>query len=244
MEFNREVSFAAREGKKIVDAAKLQKYMTDLNATPENTALLFKYFKEHGDNLPHVPCCAIHPETNSCTSYCIGVWFNTFLDMIPVYLSLNTVPLLLFKAKSVMQEYFELIRPLDSLKRVIRATAQSCSFLSNFVFMFQTGLCLYRHFDPHSSDRYFFYILGAITGLSILVEQKSKRSELAMYVLPKGLQSLYVLLLANGKMIEIPYLDVISTSAAMSIIMSLYQLEPHQMSSLMYKFMKQVIGTY
>jgi hypothetical protein len=104
--------------------------------------------------------------------------------------------------------------------------------------------CVHRNVYPTAHEKYLFYYLGAITGLSILVEQKPKRAELAMYVLPKGLQSLYTLMIANGAMIRIPYIDVMSTSVAMSIIMSLYQKEPYQLSSLMYKFMKSVIGTY
>jgi hypothetical protein len=86
--------------------------------------------------------------------------------------------------------------------------------------------------------------MGAITGLSILFEQKSKRSELAMYVLPKGIQSLYTLLVSNRIISSISHLDIIGSSMAMSIIMALYQKEPHQLSSLMYKVMKGVLGTY
>jgi hypothetical protein len=88
------------------------------------------------------------------------------------------------------------------------------------------------------------YINGMITGLSILVERKEKRAELAMYVFPKGLQSLYTVMVNNGNMIKVPYLDVMSTSMAMGLIMSLYQEEPHQLSNLMYKFMRAIIGTH
>jgi hypothetical protein len=112
------------------------------------------------------------------------------------------------------------------------------------VFVYQALLCGHRNWFPNSHEKYLFYYFGAITGLSILVEQKSKRAELAMYVLPKGLQSFYTLLIANGNIMPIPYLDVISTCTAMSMIMSLYQKEPHQLSPLMYRFLKAVIGTY
>jgi len=37
-----------------------------------------------------------------------------------------------------------------------------------------------------------FWILGYAAGLSLFVEEKRRRGELAMYVLPKGLESLWV----------------------------------------------------
>jgi hypothetical protein len=139
---------------------------------------------------------------------------------------------------------YNLSSPTHSFKRILIATVQSSSFLSTFVSVFQMLVCIHRNFCPGAHEKYLFYYFGAISGLSILVEQKSKRAELAMYVLPKGIQSLYTLLIANGAMIRIPYIEVMSTSAAMSIIMSVYQKEPYQLSSLMYRFMKSVIGTY
>ena len=42
-----------------------------------------------------------------------------------------------------------------------------------------------------------FWFLGILAGLSLFVEEKRRRGELAMYVLPKGLESAWVM--ARGK---------------------------------------------
>ena len=42
-----------------------------------------------------------------------------------------------------------------------------------------------------------FWLGGLLTGLSLFVEEKRRRAELAMYVLPKGLESAWVM--ARGK---------------------------------------------
>ena len=42
-----------------------------------------------------------------------------------------------------------------------------------------------------------YYALGIITGLSLFVEEKKRREELAMYVMPKGLESAW--LMARGR---------------------------------------------
>ncbi|KAJ3272813.1 hypothetical protein HDV01_005241 [Terramyces sp. JEL0728] len=204
VELNRENTKGNQAGYFPANIEALKAALVKTHATPENTKSLFEYIKENNGIAPHLPCSAIHARENSCVKYQAGVWYKTFLEMSPVYFSLNAVPTLLFKFKSVIEK----------------------------------GLF------PKQVEKYLFYYLGIITGLSILIEQKPKRAELAMYVLPKGLQSLYTLMIQNGALIPIPHLDVIATCGAMSTIMSLYQTEPHQLSSLMYKVMKGVIGTY
>ena len=45
--------------------------------------------------------------------------------------------------------------------------------------------------------KFSFWVLAASTGLSLFVEEKRRRAELAMYVLPKALESAWVM--ARGK---------------------------------------------
>ena len=46
-------------------------------------------------------------------------------------------------------------------------------------------------------SKYSFFLGGLLSGLSLFVEEKRRREELAMYVLPKGLESAWVM--ARGK---------------------------------------------
>lgn len=43
-----------------------------------------------------------------------------------------------------------------------------------------------------------FFLGGLLTGLSLFVEEKRRRAELAMYVLPKGLESAWSLARGRG----------------------------------------------
>lgn len=47
-------------------------------------------------------------------------------------------------------------------------------------------------------SKFSFLLLGISSGLSILIEDKRRRTELAMYVLPKGFESLWVALRGRG----------------------------------------------
>lgn len=46
-------------------------------------------------------------------------------------------------------------------------------------------------------SKYSFFVPGLFSGLALFVEEKRRRPELAMYVLPKGLESLWIV--ATGK---------------------------------------------
>ena len=47
-------------------------------------------------------------------------------------------------------------------------------------------------------SKFSFFLLGILSGLSILVEEKRRRTELTMYVLPKGFESLWIALRGRG----------------------------------------------
>ena len=47
-----------------------------------------------------------------------------------------------------------------------------------------------------------FWVIGAVTGLSLLVEDKRRRAELTMYVLPKGLESAWITARGKGLVIK------------------------------------------
>ena len=50
-----------------------------------------------------------------------------------------------------------------------------------------------------------FWVLGLLSGLSLLIEQKHRRGELAMYVLPKGLESAWKMMRGRGWVVFVPF---------------------------------------
>ena len=59
-----------------------------------------------------------------------------------------------------------------------------------------------------------------ISGLSLLVEAKRRRGELAMYVLPKGLESAWVMARGKGLVFRTgKWGDVILTAMGMGMVM-------------------------
>ena len=113
-----------------------------------------------------------------------------------------------------------------------------------------------------------FWLLGVASGLSLFVEEKRRRGELAMYVLPKGLESIWVM--ARGKVLVFgtgKWGDVILAALGMAMVMvnifpkkkrkktrmptfffvfyqtqSTYQNDPQHLSGLVRRILYQFIG--
>ena len=65
-----------------------------------------------------------------------------------------------------------------------------------------------------------FWILGLASGLSLFVEEKRRRGELAMYVLPKGLESIWVMARGKGLVFRTgKWGDVILAALGMAMVM-------------------------
>ncbi|PRP80383.1 hypothetical protein PROFUN_11981 [Planoprotostelium fungivorum] len=156
-----------------------------------------------------VDCRVIHGGVaDSCHGNTIVRWGRSFYQSLMIYLPVHFIPLLLFRMKELKTSPFSLM--FHTLMSVVR----SASFLSTFVASIWFSVCLTRTLlgpklfpnlrDNLPLDNRVGLIGSLICGLSILIENKRRRSEMALYVLPRAL---YILLdqlylgrgLSNGK---------------------------------------------
>ncbi|KAG0209487.1 hypothetical protein BGX33_005487 [Mortierella sp. NVP41] len=80
-------------------------------------------------------------------------------------------------------------------------------------------------------QRYFISTLrhllnGILAGFAVLIEAPGRQMELALYCLPRALETTWKLLLKRGLVRNIPYGDIALFSASMGVMMTLYQNDP------------------
>ncbi|ORZ29746.1 hypothetical protein BCR44DRAFT_149986 [Catenaria anguillulae PL171] len=190
--------------------------------------------------LTMLPCHFLHPETGSCTVYCGMLSKHVFSLIFPVYFTLHAVPTLLLRSKSVIKD------PLSFIKRVLFNTSRSGLFLVTYVSGFQSLVCLLR--KSHAAGlvtrdhRANYFVFGLLNSLSILLEDKKRRSELGLYVAPKAAHSLWQIMTEHkGYLPRIPQLDVALFAAAMGTIMSFYAREPERLSPMILRVLPRFI---
>ena len=84
-------------------------------------------------------------------------------------------------------------KPVGSLYTALCSTIRSSSFLASFVAVYMAAICVARRAMP-VDNKLTYYFAGLVSSLSVLLEEKSRRSELALYVLPRAMDSLFMIL--------------------------------------------------
>ncbi|RUP50008.1 hypothetical protein BC936DRAFT_140734 [Jimgerdemannia flammicorona] len=135
-------------------------------------------------------------------------------------------------------------RPVKLLTRTGIASLKSGAFFATFVSLYQYQICAHRNLFKagwvSSNPKLLYYFAGVVcAAVSIFIEDKKRRSELALYVLPKAMQSLYEIMYQRKLMFRMKHFEIGMCSVAMGIIMAFYQHEPDVLSPFVRKVMYQ-----
>ncbi|KAF8760001.1 peroxisome organization [Rhizoctonia solani] len=87
-----------------------------------------------------------------------------------------------------------------------------------------------------------WWLGGFLSGLSLLVEDKRRRGELAMYVLPRGLESAWGVMRRRGWVPIVPGGENLLCAMGMGMVMATYQTSPQHLSGMVRRIMYQFIG--
>ncbi|KAI7815802.1 hypothetical protein BC939DRAFT_87666 [Gamsiella multidivaricata] len=220
-----------------VDVSQIMALVKRHRPTPkalETTAKLTEYTDV-------IPCAVLHSSYDSCTVNNAERFVQVTKNILPVYATLNFVPLLVLRMKRLMAD------PMNVISRTSFNTLRSSVFLAVFVVVYQSQICAHRNLMKrgwmNSNNKYMYWLFGVTcSGSAIMVEQESRRAELAMYVLPKAAESLYKILYQKNWVKGVKHWEVMMFSFAMSLIMSFYQQEEQVLSPFVTKLMYHILG--
>ncbi|KAL2652112.1 hypothetical protein R1flu_020240 [Riccia fluitans] len=170
-----------------------------------------------------IPCSALHPETASCLAHNTQATRDTFKKTFPLYLSLTFVPFVVLNIQKFMEA------PIHTFWNALKSAVRSTCFLSAFVGVYQGVICTQRKvvMKDHKS---IYFCAGAFAALSVLLEKKNRRSELALYTLPRAADSLWYILVNRHLLPDVKYAEVALFSLCMGGIMYYHEYEPDTMA--------------
>jgi len=219
-----------------LNTAELMDYAIKYKATPKALDVISK-LPAHP---PAIPCALVHPRFDSCKYTIVERFYKVFKPILPVYAALNTVSMLVLGLKLFIKN------PKHTTYKASFNTIRSSIFLAMFVTGYQTQVCLHRNLVKTGykwNSKYFYWLAGFITSLSIFIENKRRRVDLALYVLPKAAESWYKILYSKNWIFELhQYADVWFFSAATGVIMAFYQQEPEVLSHIVKSVLHNVVG--
>ncbi|XP_062165245.1 uncharacterized protein LOC133871827 [Alnus glutinosa] len=170
-----------------------------------------------------IPCSVIHPDANSCLVHNANATSATFRKTFPLYFSLTFVPYVVLHLQKFMDA------PASTCWLAVKGAVRSTAFLSAFVGLFQGVICTHRKVAS-KDHKLVYWIAGGISALSVLLEKKARRSELALYVLPRAGESLWYILVNRQLLPDIRNAEVFLFCMCMGGIMYYLDYEPDTMA--------------
>lgn len=183
-----------------------------------------------------VPCRLVHSTADSCLTGALLCFKRAFVKTFPLYLSLFIVPGVVIHFKRFLRAPFRTLA-----RSTLNATRSNC-FLASFVSLYLSLVCLHRRIVS-KDHRFIYYLAGLGASVTILLEPKSRRSELALYVLPRAIDSLAMILHDRGVCSGFAYGEVALFSVSMSVLMYCYEHETEAMSPFVHSTMKRFLQT-
>ncbi|BGP13331.1 hypothetical protein JCM10213v2_001250 [Rhodosporidiobolus nylandii] len=188
-------------------------------ATVQNRSLIEAYAArgEKGDfGPPFAPCETVHPWAESCTWNGIDRWAAVFRWISPVYAGLHFIPPIVLRRKAFLNEYRHIFEAIQGK-----------------VPEWLVKLLLHKSY---------YWFSGFATCLALFIEEKKRRRELAMYVLPRGLESLWSILRRRSYVPFVPGGEIMLTSCGLAMVMQTYQHNPEHLSGLVRSLLYQFVG--
>jgi len=175
-----------------------------------------------GENLPCVPCAIMHRDTGcvSCASHAAYASASTFRKCFPFYLSIHLVPFVVLNARKAIRN------PIKTVAASVAATARSTTFISCFVGSYMASICGMRWVRGNKEHRAAYYLAGAVAGSMLLIEKKSRRGELALYLLPRAVDSFVATLAVKRLVPTVPHADLILFAVCAGGLMHYFENEP------------------
>ena len=87
-----------------IEKDRWMRILDNLKATKRNKEFVGDYMSRHNGAMPGIPCKYFHPKQESCVWYCANLYKKTFVDILPVYMSLNAIPIAIFKFQQVVKK--------------------------------------------------------------------------------------------------------------------------------------------
>ncbi|KAL2918890.1 hypothetical protein HK105_201724 [Polyrhizophydium stewartii] len=180
-----------------------------------------------------VLCSIFHPHSPHCIDSVTHAFYKEWYRAMALYGPLNLIMTLIFRGKKTITQ------PVRTLRQIIVSVLRSSLFLTCYVTAAWTLPCLFRTLRGRD-EPWMYYINGIVSGAMVMIEVPGRRLELALYCMPRAIESLYNHLVKKGYARHVPFGEAIYFCLSTGVLMTLYQTDPGSIHSgyrkIMYRF--------
>jgi len=213
-----------------------------INALP----VLALPFTPGGNNAAQIHACHLLHPGQSCTGHYATFTAKHVLSVgMPLYIPVSIVSQLIWRRKKMFED------PVKTIKHTLKSSIRSALFLALYCGNAWAACCFLRYFNI-CSRRTAWLFIGPMAGLPILLEEKSRRLELAIYCASPALQSFYTCGIMYGMLPRVPntrywrsatqYHVMVLFVFSMGVIMSAHQKDKGHLQPTFSQILKNLMG--
>ena len=128
-------------------------------------------------------CSVIHPN-KTCEQFYPLFFFQVFARCLRIYMPLSLGTAIFFKYKSLKNHLKQ------TLSVAVKSALQSCVFMSALSTTLYFTVCVLRR-TTGKEFKWYYMINGFLSGCWIIIEPYGRRTELALYMLPRALETIF-----------------------------------------------------
>jgi hypothetical protein len=168
-----------------------------------------------------VNCMLLHPRDSSCTRTIVTLFVRRFFQSFLYYAPLTAIRFVsALRAKSAEERRAKLLKWFMLL-------SQLSAFLASFISLYQLGACTQVNTNVLAlAGRYKWALVGAFAGLSLFVAPREQRLDLAIWTLPRGLETAHYFWKRTGLWSGFRYGEVALFAIGASLVFTYWQHKP------------------
>ncbi|KAF9204153.1 hypothetical protein BGZ49_005626 [Haplosporangium sp. Z 27] len=185
------------------------------------------------DVLNKIPCLVVHQGvSHSCEVHAGYRWIQGFFVSSGIYLPVHLLPALI-KPKVFLKKLKE--DPVGTISSTLWSAARSSAFLATYIALIWYGICFWRskmmpfaefirgrRISGNVIDNIYGSLLGSfLCGFSVQIEKPHRRAEMALYVLPRAMYSMWSRVMAGrlSRKVEIAG-ETLMFATSMSVLLT------------------------
>ena len=180
-----------------------------------------------------MPCSVIHD--HSCEMHFVKRFLLVFNLAYKFYIPIHILPALIFKRRKLTKEPIKILRA--AAKNILKSTL----FISCYVSFYWYFICKIKNYRK-KTDKWNIILAASLCCFSVLWEPSNRRSEMALYMFPRFLESAMLYLVDRGYVKPIPKGEVVAFAIALSFIMYCYQNEEKNIKPSYHSLFKKFFG--
>jgi hypothetical protein len=165
-------------------------------------------------------CMLFHPG-DSCTYHFFDFFKAAFMRSLPVYIPVYTLPVVLFGLMKFIRD------PVPKAITIVSSIVRSSTFLGLYCTLGHTAMCAVNNVYGSKYSKLSGVLAGLACGSAVLLEKKSRRIELALYVFSHAAQTFWRDWVSLGVFTNIPHGEVLLFAASFAVITWAYINEPY-----------------